>query len=167
LHDPEVLILDEPTSGLDPNQIVEIRELITAIGKEKTVLLSTHIMQEVQALCSRVIIIARGKLVADSPIEALKAQGGGSALVVSFEGAVEEKSLRGLKNLRRLEPAGSNRWKLHTATPDALRRELMQWAITNDVAIASIGAETQSLEEVFRSLTGGEQATSDGKNKNR
>lgn len=154
LHDPEVLILDEPTSGLDPNQIVEIRELITGIGTEKTVLLSTHIMQEVQAMCSRVLIIARGKLVADDPIEALQKRGGTGALVVQFEKDVDETSLRRIKGVKGIQRAGDNRFKLSTDTPDALRREVMQWALNNDASIAAMQAETQSLEEVFRSLTG-------------
>ena len=154
LHDPEVLILDEPTSGLDPNQIVEIRELITGIGKEKTVLLSTHIMQEVQAMCSRVIIIARGKLVADDPIETLQKKGGSGALVVQFENGVDESALRRIPGVESAQDIGNNRWKLTTDAPDALRREVMQWALDNDASIAAMQAETQSLEEVFRSLTG-------------
>lgn len=153
LHDPEVLILDEPTSGLDPNQIVEIRELITGIGKEKTVLLSTHIMQEVQAMCSRVLIIARGRLVADDPIEALQKKGGAGALVVQFEKAVDEASLRRIKGVKTVQRAGDNRFKLSTDTLDVTRREVMQWALNNDASIAAMQAETQSLEEVFRSLT--------------
>lgn len=158
LHDPEVLILDEPTSGLDPNQIVEIRELITGIGKEKTVLLSTHIMQEVQAMCSRVIIIARGKLVADDPIEALQKKGGSGALVVQFEKRVDEPALRRIKGVKTATASGENRWKLTTDAPDALRREVMQWALNSDVAIAAMQAETQSLEEVFRTLTGDKES---------
>lgn len=159
LHDPEVLILDEPTSGLDPNQIVEIRELITGIGKEKTVLLSTHIMQEVQAMCSRVIIISRGKIVADDPIEALQRKGGSGALIVQFEKPVEGAALRKINGVKAVQGAGQRRWKLTTDTPDAVRREVMQWALNNDASIASMQSETQSLEEVFRSLTGEQKGT--------
>jgi ABC-2 type transport system ATP-binding protein len=154
LHDPEILILDEPTSGLDPNQIVEIRELITGVGKDKTVLLSTHIMQEVQAICSRVIIINNGKIVADDSIGRLqqldKKQG---VLVVAFESEVKESVLQQLKHLQRAEAAGANRWKLYTAKPEELRREIMQMALQNNINISSMQAETQSLEDVFRSLT--------------
>ena len=154
LHNPEVLILDEPTSGLDPNQIVEIRELITRIGKEKTVLLSTHIMQEVQAMCSRVIIIANGKLVADDDINRLQqantAQG---VLLVSFEEEVGDAFFKQLKNLQRIENLGQRRWKLFTNKPDELRRAVMQAALQSNVNISAIQAETQSLEDVFRSLT--------------
>ena len=153
LHDPEVLILDEPTSGLDPNQIVEIRDLITSIGKEKTVLLSTHIMQEVQAMCSRVIIINNGNIVADDSIGHLQQGKTEGVLMVSFESVVDGKLLRDLPAVRKLESAGENRWRLYTETPDLLRRQVMQWALDHDINIRSLQEETQSLEDVFRSLT--------------
>lgn len=155
LHDPEVLILDEPTSGLDPNQIVEIRELIKNLGGEKTVLLSTHIMQEVQAMCSRVIIINNGKIVADDSIENLQqANTQQDVLIVAFEKPVTTSLLDELKNLQRYESIGANKWKLVTQDPDALRREVMQWALTHDINISSLQAQTETLEDVFRSLTG-------------
>jgi ABC-2 type transport system ATP-binding protein len=154
LHNPEVLILDEPTSGLDPNQIVEIRELITNIGKEKTVLLSTHIMQEVQAMCSRVIIISSGKVVADDSIAKLQQgttpQG---ALIVAFENMPDTALFGNLKNIRKTENLGQGSWKFYTDKPDVLRKEVMQWALQNDINIRSLQEETQSLEEVFRTLT--------------
>jgi len=154
LHNPEVLILDEPTSGLDPNQIVEIRDLIINIGKEKTVLLSTHIMQEVQAMCSRVIIISGGKIVADDSIANLQ-QGHSvqDALIVTFEKNIDAAMFGQLKNIGRAESLGQNSWKFFTAKPDVLRKEVMQWALQNDINIRSLQEETQSLEEVFRSLT--------------
>ncbi|MBS1643905.1 MAG: gliding motility-associated ABC transporter ATP-binding subunit GldA [Bacteroidetes bacterium] len=155
IHHPEVLILDEPTSGLDPNQLVEIRELIMTIGKEKTVLLSTHIMQEVQAMCSRVIIINRGNIVADDTVAALKATASQhSGLIVQFEGTVQEGSLRKLKELKSLTALGANTWRMETSAPDALRKAIMQWALSNDLAILSMQSEANSLEEVFRDLTG-------------
>jgi ABC-2 type transport system ATP-binding protein len=157
IHKPEVLILDEPTSGLDPNQIVEIRDLIMQVGKEKTVLLSTHIMQEVQAMCSRVIIINRGNIVADDKVEALKESIGNAALLVAFDKPVSDALLRKLKGVQKMEALGDNRWKLETKDADKLRRELMQWALTEDVAITSMQSAGQSLEEVFRSLTAGEK----------
>jgi len=153
IHRPEVLILDEPTSGLDPNQIVEIRELITRLGEEKTVLLSTHIMQEVQAMCSRVIIINRGNIVADDTVDALKSHTGDEALLVSFSVPVGEAALRKLKGVQKLEALGDNRWKLHTKDTDKLRRALMEWALAEDARIESMQSAGQSLEEVFRSLT--------------
>lgn len=154
LHDPEVLILDEPTSGLDPNQIVEIRDLIKDIGKDKTVLLSTHIMQEVQAMCSRVIIINNGHIVADDSIDQLQTKNTRKdVLIISFEKAVNEKLLSELKHAESYEHQGGNKWKLATASPDNLRREVMQWALTHDVNINSMQAQTESLEDVFRTLT--------------
>jgi len=154
LHDPEVLILDEPTSGLDPNQIVEIRDLIRTVGANKTVLLSTHIMQEVQAMCSRVIIINNGKIVADDSIEHLqKANTRQDVLLVDFEKDVKQVALSALKNVQRAENLGGNKWKLVTAEPDALRREVMQWALDNNTNISSMQVQTESLEDVFRTLT--------------
>jgi ABC-2 type transport system ATP-binding protein len=154
LHDPEVLILDEPTSGLDPNQLVEIRELILRIGKEKTVLLSTHIMQEVQAMCSRVIIISNGNIVADDTIEKLQ-QGNSKqgVLMVTFESDVDAQFFKELKHAVRYENLGNKSWKIISAKPDDLRKEVMQSALNKDLNISSIYAETQSLEDVFRSLT--------------
>jgi ABC-2 type transport system ATP-binding protein len=154
LHNPEVLILDEPTSGLDPNQIVEIRDLITTFGKEKTVLLSTHIMQEVQAMCSRVIIISNGKIVADDAIGHLQQHNTQqNVLIVAFEAEIEEQRLRQLRFVQKVHHMGNKRWQLFTDKPDELRKEVMKWALDNDINISSMQAETQSLEDVFRSLT--------------
>jgi len=153
LHDPEVLILDEPTSGLDPNQIVEIRELIMGLGKEKTVLLSTHIMQEVQAMCSRIIIISNGKIVADDAIDNLQQTNTQGALIVTFEHDINESLIQALKQTTSYEQIGVNRWKLYTDKPDELRKEVMQMALNNDISISSLQKETHSLEEVFRTLT--------------
>ena len=154
LHNPEVLILDEPTSGLDPNQIVEIRELIRNIGSDKTVLLSTHIMQEVQAMCSRVIIINNGKIAADDSIGRLQqANVKQDALFVTFEKDIDSSLLDELRNLETYEAAGQHRWKLITHAPDILRREVMQWSLTHDINISSLQAESQTLEDVFRTLT--------------
>lgn len=154
LHNPQVLILDEPTTGLDPNQIVEIRELITRIGKEKTVLLSTHIMQEVQAMCSRVIIINNGIIAADDSIDKIQQTNNKQDIVlVSFESTVEYTTLSNLKHVQKVESAGNNRWKLFTDKPDELRKEVMQMALNNNLNISAIATETVSLEDVFRTLT--------------
>jgi ABC-2 type transport system ATP-binding protein len=154
IHDPEVLILDEPTSGLDPNQIVEIRDLIKNIGSQKTVLLSTHIMQEVQAMCSRVIIINNGKIVADDTIEKLQqANSKQDVLIVAFEKEIDSSLLNDLSRLQSYESIGGNKWKLVTNDTDALRKEVMQWALKNDINISSLQAQTESLEDVFRALT--------------
>lgn len=154
LHHPEVLILDEPTSGLDPNQIVEIRDLITTIGKERTVLLSTHIMQEVQAMCNRVIIINNGNIVADDNIESLQQNNRQQkALVVSFEKEVSQRTLQKIALVQKVDAIENSHWRLYTAQPDELRKELMKWALANDNSIASLQTETKSLEEIFRLLT--------------
>lgn len=153
IHDPEVLILDEPTSGLDPNQIVDIRNLITSIGQEKTVLLSTHIMQEVEAMCSRVIIINNGTIVADDRIENLQQSGGRSSLLVTLEQEVSLQQLQQIREVDQLESVGNKRWKLHTTRPDELRRAVMKWALDNNINISALQSETQSMEDVFRSAT--------------
>lgn len=154
LHDPEVLILDEPTSGLDPNQIVEIRDLIIRIGKEKTVLLSTHIMQEVQAMCSRVIIINNGKLVADDSISKIQSSGAKQGVIsVTFDTAIDEAVIKKLSNLKACTNLGHNQWRLVTDKPEELRRELLQLALQQNVNINSLQSDTQSLEDVFRNLT--------------
>ncbi len=154
LHDPEVLILDEPTSGLDPNQIVEIRDLIKRIGADKTVLLSTHIMQEVQAMCSRVIIINNGKIVADDSIGHLQTVNTRQdVLIISTETAVSAAVINKLKMAGKTEELGENKWKLVTDDPEGLRREVMQWALDNNINISAMQAQTETLEDVFRTLT--------------
>ena len=154
LHDPEVLILDEPTSGLDPNQIIEIRDLIKNIGAKKTVLLSTHIMQEVEAMCSRVIIINNGQIVADDSIAHLQQPNTRhDVLVITFEKEIDAALLRELKNAAGNEQVGPNQWKLITEDPESLRREVMQWAVKHDINITSLQAQTYTLEDVFRTLT--------------
>jgi len=154
LHDPEVLILDEPTSGLDPNQIVEIRDLIKRIGADKTVLLSTHIMQEVQAMCSRVIIINNGKIVADDSIGHLQTVNTRQdVLIISTENVVSAAVINKLKMAKKTEELGDNKWKLVTDDPEGMRREVMQWALDNNINISAMQAQTETLEDVFRTLT--------------
>lgn len=153
IHNPDVLILDEPTSGLDPNQIVEIRDLIINIGQEKTVLLSTHIMQEVEAMCSRVIIINNGNIVADDQIRNLQQAGNKQSVIVSFEQAIEKDALRKIPGVIQLEDLGNYRWKMMTNKPDELRKSIMKWALAQDVSIASLQTESQTMEDVFRSAT--------------
>src|ERR1700744_4586528 len=117
LHDPEVLILDEPTSGLDPNQIIEIREVIKNLGKDKTVLFSSHILQEVEALCDRVVIINKGKLVADSTLSALRQAGsrGNASIRVAFRETLEAAKLEQLKGVDRVGRLGEHEWELQTS----------------------------------------------------
>ena len=154
IHDPKVLILDEPTSGLDPNQIMDIRDLIINLGKEKTVLLSTHIMQEVQAMCSRVIIINNGNIVADDAIGNIQSSEKASAgLLVEFDGAINEADLNKLSQIKALKNVEQNRWILETNQPEILRKELMAWSLKNDIGILSLQNSSQSLEDAFRDLT--------------
>lgn len=156
IHDPKVLILDEPTSGLDPNQIMDIRDLIVNLGKEKTVLLSTHIMQEVQAMCSRVIIINNGNLVADDAIGNIQSSGESkNGLLVEFDKEVTARILQQLKQVQTAQHLEQNRWLLKTAQPEALRKELMAWSLSHDIAILTLQNSSQSLEDVFRDLTKG------------
>jgi ABC-2 type transport system ATP-binding protein len=154
IHDPKVLILDEPTSGLDPNQIMDIRDLIINLGKEKTVLLSTHIMQEVQAMCSRVIIINNGNIVADDAIGNIQSSEKASAgLLVEFDGAINEADLNTLSQIKALKNVEQHRWILETNQPEILRKELMAWSLKNDIGILSLQNSGQSLEDAFRDLT--------------
>lgn len=152
LHDPEVLILDEPTSGLDPNQLAEIRTLIKALGQDKTVMLSTHIMQEVEAVCSRVIIINKGKIIADDAISALQ-KGSGSYIQVSFGEAVSLAELEALPAVTRAVAAEGHQWRLYTTDAETVRKNLLQFALINNRNILSLQSNSHSLEDVFRELT--------------
>ena len=154
LHDPEVLILDEPTSGLDPNQLVEIRNLIRNCGKNKTVILSTHILQEVQIMCDRVIIIHKGKIVADDTINQLQSQHSGmSFITVGFLKGPETHQLQLLDGVGAVESTGPNQWKLFTQDPENVRKNLFQFALQNNLNILSLQSNNNSLEEVFHDLT--------------
>lgn len=155
LHDPEVLILDEPTSGLDPNQIIEIREVIRNLGKDKTVLFSSHILQEVEALCDRVVIINKGKLVADSTLSALRqAESRGNATIrVAFRESLDTAILERLNQVSRVSRLGENEWELETPAPDEVKKQLMELALQNNWNILTLQSENQSLEAIFRSLT--------------
>ncbi|MDP1725376.1 MAG: gliding motility-associated ABC transporter ATP-binding subunit GldA [Bacteroidota bacterium] len=151
LHNPEVLILDEPTSGLDPNQVVEIRNLIREMGKNKTVIFSTHIMQEVEAMCSRVIIINKGKIVADDEIGNLqKRLNKQYLLTVEFKNKVDLNELKQIKDLIKAE-ANQNIYKISAGSD--IRENLAVLAQKNHWIILSMQLEESSLEEVFQSLT--------------
>jgi len=155
MHDPEVLILDEPTSGLDPNQLRDIRGLIERLGQEKTVIFSTHIMQEVTALCSRVLIINRGNLVADDPIESLQDRVRSEhEIVVSFENEINQEkilSIEGLNKLVHLHSDNPASYKI-LASKD-IRKEIFQWAVANNQIILELNKTKVSVENVFRQLT--------------
>ena len=153
IHDPEVLILDEPTSGLDPNQLVEIRELIVSLGKEKTVLLSTHIMQEVASMCNSAIVISNGKIVANDTIANLQKLHTDNTLEVVFEKPVTIKQLSSLTNEKSIQAVSETMYLFTTNDSDALRKKIMQWSIQEDINIAAMQVASSSLESVFRKLT--------------
>ena len=155
LHDPQVLILDEPTSGLDPNQLAEIRTLIQQLGQEKTVILSTHIMQEVQALCDRVVIIDRGHIVADDPIDRLQRRlSGDSSLLVQFDREVEADKLLQIKGIHRVRPGKlPNSFRLFLDAESDPRADVFRFAVQHDRVLLGMVREELSVEEVFRALT--------------
>ncbi len=154
LHEPEVLILDEPTSGLDPNQIIEIRDVIRKLGKNKTILFSSHILQEVEALCDRVIIINKGKLVADSPLSRLRELNSGTNTIrVTFRETPGTAALEELAHVTDIRQMPDGHWELQTAAPDEVKKQLMEMALQNNWNIVSLQSENSSLEEIFRQLT--------------
>jgi ABC-2 type transport system ATP-binding protein len=154
LHDPEVLILDEPTSGLDPNQIIEIRNVIKEQGKNKLVLFSSHILQEVEAICDRVIIINKGKIVADDRLSELRRGSAKNVVRVSFKEDIDQLLLQQVKGAIAIRRADTHTWLLETDEPEDVRRHLLQLSLQHNLNIVSLQSENQSLEEVFRSLTG-------------
>ena len=154
IHDPEVLIFDEPTSGLDPNQLLEIRNLIKEIGKEKTVMLSTHIMQEVEAVCDRVIIIDNGKIVADDLTDNLSRLSSGNTLItVEFNNKIDEKLLGRIRGIEEIKYLRSNIWQLQSKTGVDIRPEVFKFAVQNNLTVLSMQKEEQRLEKVFQQLT--------------
>lgn len=152
IHDPEVLILDEPTTGLDPNQLVEIRELIRSIGKEKTVILSTHIMQEVEAICDRVIIISKGQIVADDNAKTLQQELEHQTVYVEFDAKVSKAQLSKIPGVSKVE-ALENGWLIESVTLEDLRKAVAQYAQKENWLILTLRVDQKSLEEVFKELT--------------
>jgi ABC-2 type transport system ATP-binding protein len=153
LHNPEVLILDEPTSGLDPNQIIEIRQVIKDQGKDKIVLFSSHILQEVEAICDRVIIINKGKIAADDRLVNLQKASKASIVRVQFKEALEQEWLKRLAGVTAVSKIDTYTWTIETGEPDTVRNELKKLERENNLDIVSLHSENQSLEEVFRNLT--------------
>jgi ABC-2 type transport system ATP-binding protein len=157
IHNPAVLILDEATTGLDPNQIIEIRNLIKEAGKEKTVMLSTHIMQEVEAICDRVIIIDKGIIVADeekiniySKIKRPK-----QVIQVEFDKETSESSLSEIKNVKSVKNVRNNLWLIEAESEEDIRPSLFNFAVKNYLTVLSLNKQESNLEDVFRQLTGG------------
>jgi ABC-2 type transport system ATP-binding protein len=153
INDPDVLILDEPTSGLDPNQVMEIRDLIKNLGSNKTIMLSTHIMQEVEAICSRVIIIDKGSIVADDKLENLRNRSEGKWLVrVQFASVVSENELKKIQGLVELTSLGNNTWRL-AGDNAQFRQAVSQFALSANLEVTELVSEKDSLESIFRQLT--------------
>ena len=156
MHDPQVLILDEPTSGLDPNQLIDIRNLISELGKQKTVLLSTHIMQEVEAICQRAIIINKGVVVADDKIENLKQENNASnVVIVEFENEVTQSRLLSIPQVCKVQRVKDNHWILEPEGDVDIRANLMKWSVDNNIIIKTLQKEDLSIEEAFQRLTMG------------
>ncbi len=154
IHDPAVLILDEPTSGLDPNQLVEIRKLIKAVSHNKTVIFSTHIMQEVQALCERVVVINNGKIVADDNLDSLlQNQAGTRAIIVEFEGDVSIEQLKVLPGVSEVHLVQGFKFNVRPMDGVDLRPELFRFAADNQLSLIGLKQEESSLENIFHELT--------------
>ena len=154
IHDPEILILDEPTSGLDPNQLADIRHLIKELGKEKTILFSTHIMQEVEAVCDNVVIINKGKIVANDKTSNLQTRLAGEVLIeVEFENIVSETELNKIENIHAIEKISDTNFILHGKESTQLRKNIFAFAVSKNNALLTLKQETKSLEDIFQQLT--------------
>jgi ABC-2 type transport system ATP-binding protein len=158
IHDPAVLILDEPTTGLDPNQLAEIRELIRRVGKQKTVMLSTHIMQEVEILCDRVIIINKGTIVTDQETQVLQ-QGDQSKIVIiaEFDKPVSKTQLMKIAGVEDAANVNGNIWQLVTGSQTDVRSDVFKFAVENGLSVLGMQREERKLEDVFKELTGKKQ----------
>lgn len=156
LHDPEVLILDEPTTGLDPNQLDEIRELIKKMGAEKTVMLSTHIMQEVEAICDRVIIINKGQIVANEKVEQMSQLfNKNTEFLIEYSGEISRAQLLKIDGVVDAKSLSNNRWRVECFTDKEIRNELFQLAVNANLSVLSLQEEQTKLEDIFKQLTQG------------
>ncbi len=154
IHSPEVLILDEPTSGLDPNQLIEIRNLIKNIGKEKTIILSTHIMQEVEAICNRVLIINKGKIIADDDTKVLRQKTVNEKIcVVEFNKPVSKSELMKIKGIVLAENIAGNEWRIKGEDDKDIRESVFKYAVDHNLAVLKLAMEEFGLEEIFHKLT--------------
>ena len=154
IHDPEILILDEPTSGLDPNQLVEIRNIISELGKEKTVILSTHIMQEVESVCDRVVIIHKGKVIADDSTRNIwKYAGTGNYFEIEFKENIDESLLKNLPFVMKVSFKENGKWLVEAEKGKDIRESLFVFATDNNIHILSMIQVEQSMEDIFHSLT--------------
>lgn len=156
LHNPPVLILDEPTTGLDPNQLVDIRQVIRDAGRDKTVLFSTHIMQEVEAICDRVVIISRGQIVADGPLSQLRSASAGAGVVVvaEFESELTDMSaLMNLPGVEQVEPLGQRQYRITAQPATDLRAAIFRLAADQNLTLVGLRQQENSLEGIFKELT--------------
>jgi ABC-2 type transport system ATP-binding protein len=153
IHDPKVLIMDEPTTGLDPNQLEEIRGLIKQLGKEKTVMLSTHIMQEVEAVCNRVIIINKGEIVANSNTQDLQKNTEKQLITVEFDNATSAEQLKRITHVSEAKLLNGNIWQLTVNTSNDIRKDIFNFAVENKLSVLTLNREEQRLEDIFKQLT--------------
>jgi ABC-2 type transport system ATP-binding protein len=153
LHNPDVLILDEPTTGLDPNQLIEIRNVIKNVGKDKTVFLSTHIMQEVEAICDRVIIINNGKIVADKKLDNLISEDKEQVIEVEFDYKIEEQAITKIENLTSYKNTHDMTWELTFTTDKDMRPAVFDFATANGLKTLQLNQKNKNLEAVFREIT--------------
>lgn len=154
IHDPKVLILDEPTSGLDPNQLEEIRNLIKQTGKEKTVMLSTHIMQEVEAVCDRVIIVNKGEIVANDDTSQLQQNNAQKQILrVEFDKETSKNSLKNIEGVIEVQQLEGHHWQITTPAEKDIRKEIFNYAVSHGLTVLAMQKEEQKLEDVFKKLT--------------
>jgi ABC-2 type transport system ATP-binding protein len=153
IHDPKVLIMDEPTTGLDPNQLEEIRTLIKSLGKHKTVMLSTHIMQEVEAVCDRVIIINKGEIVADDETKKLQRSSSLQIITIEFDTAVTEEKLKQIPKVEQVKNITGNTWELISSATEDLRKVIFDFAVANKLSVLTLNKQEQRIEDVFKELT--------------
>ncbi len=155
IHNPQVLILDEPTTGLDPNQIIEIRNLIVGLGRDKTIMLSTHIMQEVQAICNHIAVLDHGRLVANDETQRIqqKTTDGNQLVEVEFNCKIDEQLLRQIANIVSVEPQGENRYLVESAAESDARQDIFNFAVQNKIVVLSMQTRKRTIEEVFQELT--------------
>ncbi|MGZ4089457.1 MAG: gliding motility-associated ABC transporter ATP-binding subunit GldA [Bacteroidia bacterium] len=153
IHDPKVLIMDEPTTGLDPNQLEDIRELIKSLGTQKTVMLRTHIMQEVEAVCKKVIIINKGEIVANDETKNLQKNSTRQIITVEFDNTISIEKLRTIHRIDDVKNLNANTWQLVSTSTEDVRKEVFDFAVANKLSVLTLNKEEQRMEDVFKELT--------------
>lgn len=153
IHDPKVLIMDEPTTGLDPNQLEEIRNLIRSLGKQKTVMLSTHIMQEVEAICDKVIIINKGQIVANDITKNLRRESTQQVITVEFDKEVSREKLTAIQGVKAVRQLQGHTWELISAAETDVRKNIFDFAVANNLGVLTLNRQEQKIEDVFKELT--------------